>query len=491
LSKSDRNPQSSTASVGGWSIAGRFFLTSFVLIVAQSGLSLAISGKLWRDFTSIYLDSVLSRQVLTPLNLVNNKLDLLTAKEAMGCCKRENYKDFLSEIVLDDGKAVMISGSAGLVPGQGAENLYTSQQLSDFAELATSNVSRFALVDYGTDRAVAVKSVNLSGGSETGALIYIRPIYSMSLFITLSRIRFLSEIGLMLSLVVLLAVALTYILRPIRSVRSRLSNIQLDNLDTALIPLNGQPVELQPILTEFNRMVRRLEVSAKNQKQFASTISHEFRTPLTVISGFIQSVLNRAEDLQPRYRDSLQVADQEAFRLNRMLSDLLDLSRADNHQLKILNEPFPVQLSCYQTLKLARAAYTNKISDNLDSTEEVFAVGDPDRLVQCLENLIGNAVKYSDLDTPIALEVRTNPEYIEVSIIDSGQGIPADEQDLIFERFKRAGGVVLRKGQTSSGLGLSIVKMLVEGMGGEIFVLSEVGNGSKFTIKLPRFNSGL
>ena len=174
-----------------------------------------------------------------------------------------------------------------------------------------------------------------------------------------------------------------------------------------------------------------------------------------------------------------------------MLSDLLDLSRADNHQLKILNEPFPVQLSCYQTLKLARAAYTNKISDNLDSTEEVFAVGDPDRLVQCLENLIGNAAKYSDLDTPIALELGINHEYIEVSIIDSGQGIPADEQDLIFERFKRAGGVVLRKGQTSSGLGLSIVKMLVEGMGGEIFVLSEVGNGSKFTIKLPRFNSGL
>ena len=147
----------------------------------------------------------------------------------------------------------------------------------------------------------------------------------MSLFITLSRIRFLSEIVLMLSLVVLLAIALTYILRPMRSVRSRLSNIQLDNLDTALIPLNGQPVELQPILTEFNRMVQRLETSAQNQKQFASTISHEFRTPLTVISGFIQSVLNRAQDLDSRYRESLLIADKEAFRLNRMLSDLFCL----------------------------------------------------------------------------------------------------------------------------------------------------------------------
>ena len=342
---SNRDPQASTASAGRWSIARRFFLTSFILIVAQSALSLAISGKLWKDFTSLYLDSVLSRQVLRPLNLVDNQLDLLTAQEAMECCTKEDYKNFLSGIALADGKAVMISGSAGLVPGQGAESLYTSQQLSDFAKLATSNVSRFALVDYGTDRAVAVKSVNLSGGSETGALIYIRPIYNMSLFITLSRIRFLSEIVLMLSLVVLLAIALTYILRPMRSVRSRLSNIQLDNLDTALIPLNGQPVELQPILTEFNRMVQRLETSAQNQKQFASTISHEFRTPLTVISGFIQSVLNRAQDLDSRYRESLLIADKAAFRLNRMLSDLLDLSRADNHQFKVLREPFDCILS--------------------------------------------------------------------------------------------------------------------------------------------------
>ena len=74
MNTSDHNPQSSTKSVGRWSIAGRFFLTSLILIVAQSGLSLAISGKLWRDYTSLYLDSVLSRQVLRPLNLVNNKL---------------------------------------------------------------------------------------------------------------------------------------------------------------------------------------------------------------------------------------------------------------------------------------------------------------------------------------------------------------------------------------------------------------------------------
>ena len=488
---SNRDPQSATASTGSWSIARRFFLTSLILIVAQSGLSLAIAGKLWRDGISLYLDSVLSRQVLRPLNLVDNRLDLLTAQEAMDCCTKEDYKNFLSDITLANGKAVMIFGSAGLVPGQGAESLYTSQQLSSFAKLATSNVSRFALVDYGTDQAVAVKSVNLSGGGETGALIYIRPIYNMSLFVTLSRIRFLSEIVLMLSLVVLLAIALTYILRPIRSVRSRLSNIQLDNLDTALIPLNGQPVELQPILTEFNRMVLRLEASAQNQKQFASTISHEFRTPLTVISGFIQSVLNRAEDLDSRYRESLLIADKEAFRLSRMLSDLLDLSRADNHQLKVLREPFDCILSCREALRLSQFAFPNNIIrlDDSGFEESVWAIGDPDRLVKCLENLIGNAVKYSEPMSPIELDIVLEDQRVLFSVQDHGQGIPDDQQARIFERFVRADGVSLRRGETSSGLGLSIVKMLMEGMGGTVSVQSEVGVGSRFILTLQRSSS--
>jgi signal transduction histidine kinase len=106
--------------------------------------------------------------------------------------------------------------------------------------------------------------------------------------------------------------------------------------------------------------------------------------------------------------------------------------------------------------------------------------------VQCLENLIGNAVKYSEAESPIALELKIESQSIDVSIVDSGQGIPEDQKDLIFERFKRADGVVLRKGQTSSGLGLSIVKMLVDAMGGEILLSSEMGVGSTFTIKLPR-----
>jgi len=94
-------------------------------------------------------------------------------------------------------------------------------------------------------------------------------------------------------------------------------------------------------------------------------------------------------------------------------------------------------------------------------------------------------VKYSPENSEISLVVRRQPDGVEVSVHDQGQGIAEDQLGLIFERFQRAAGVVLRRGESSSGLGLSIVKMLVQGMGGTISVTSTVGEGSCFTICLP------
>jgi signal transduction histidine kinase len=112
-------------------------------------------------------------------------------------------------------------------------------------------------------------------------------------------------------------------------------------------------------------------------------------------------------------------------------------------------------------------------------------VGDPDRLVQCIGNLIGNAVKYSEKGSPIDLRVSFDDSKVTVCVSDHGQGIPADQLDNIFERFTRAEGVVLPKGESSTGLGLSIVKMLMEAMGGTINVRSIVGEGSFFSLQLP------
>ena len=468
-----------------WSIARRFFYTAMLLIAAQAAASSVISDRLFKFYAKEHLDDVLGRQIITPMQSIDSELASMSGLQAAECCTKGDYQRFLSRILLSDGKAAIIDGSAGLVAAQNASAWYSNQDLKRFADLAEASPNGFAIADFGSSGSVAIKAVKLSGGQETGSFIYIRPIYSMDLINTFGRIKITSELILMGSLAILLAIALLMIFRPVRLIRERLAAIQMSNLKTAIIPIDGQPSELLPILMEFNRMVDRLEVASSNQKQFASTISHEFRTPLTVVSGFIQSVLNRSTDLSDVHRDALSVANHETLRLNRMLSDLLDLSRADNHQLTIRQEPFDLISACRQVLKLARAAFDNPIADGLNDSLDLQAIGDADRLVQCLENLIGNAVKYSDPGSPIDLNVETSGSEVAISVVDQGQGIPLDQQELIFERFRRAEGVSLRSGQTSSGLGLSIVKMLVIGMGGRIAVHSLPSQGSRFTITLP------
>ena len=173
-----------------------------------------------------------------------------------------------------------------------------------------------------------------------------------------------------------------------------------------------------------------------------------------------------------------------------MLSDLLDLIRAESNQLQILRESFESMASANEVVKLARKAYPARmIVRESELSVSLLAIGDSDRLIQCLSNLIENAVKYSDSDSEVVLRINATAEKVIFNVVDHGQGIPEDQHQLIFDRFKRAQGVNLRRGESSSGLGLSIVKMFVLGMGGEVSVQSTVGKGSCFSIALNRANS--
>ena len=468
-----------------WSLARRFLLISLTVVLTQSLASLLITRELRQIFLRGFLEKKLDRQAIAPLKDVNDQLDQLTAEQAKRCCTIQDYQRFLKPLRLYDGKVGMIVGNGGLASTRGSHVLFSQTHLHALADRAVAAPQGFAMVENDEHEAVALKAIKLPGGAATGHFVYLRPLYSMPLIHAQMMIKLASELTLILLTTAILIIAARRIFKPIRSISRELSEIELNTLQAATLSTAGAPVELLPILQEFNQMVERLQLSASNQKQFASTISHEFRTPLTVISGFIQSVLNRGESLAEQQRNALGIANQEVLRLNRMLSDLLDLSRADNHQLSIRREPFDLMPSLEHGLRLARAAHTNPIRDNLKGLPALEVIGDPDRLVQCISNLIGNAVKYSAPDSPISLEVRPNPKTVRLIVEDQGQGIPADQLERIFERFTRAEGVSIPKGQSSSGLGLSIVQMLMEAMGGTVTVRSTVGEGSQFSLELP------
>lgn len=466
-----------------WSLARRLLWITFVVVLGQSAISLAINHSLRQHLIDGVLRGTMERQTHLVFDEVKEQLDRFTPDQAKKCCDLNDYNRLLSGLKLSDGKVALIVGPVGIAASRSSKMLFDEPQLKRFASKAIQSRDGFVVIDISPNEAVAVKEVKLPGGSGTGNFVYVRPVYGMPLLKSQSMFKLAAEIILIL---LTGAVLILSARRPLRSIKHDLSIIELSTLHGATLPTDNAPVELLPLLEEFNKMVERLRSSSTNQKQFAATISHEFRTPLTVISGFIQSVMNRGErTLEDQQLKALGIADQELMRLNRMLSDLLDLSRADNQQLSIRREPFELIPILNQCLKLALAAYTNPISNNLHELPYLEVVGDPDRLVQCIGNLIGNAKKYSTDGSPIDVSVTYDEQNVFISVIDQGQGIPSDQLERIFKRFTRAEGVTLPKGQSSTGLGLSIVKMLVEAMGGSVSVSSTSGLGSSFSIRLP------
>ena len=466
-----------------WSLGRRLLWITLAVVLGQSLISLAINHSLRQHLIDDVLRGTMQRQGLLILDEITEELNQLTPAQKKVCCSISDYESFLRNLNLSNGKVALIVGDTGMATSRSSRTLFDKKKLRQFAERAMQADDGFTVIDTSSNESVAVQEVKLPGGPETGNFVYIRPVYGMPLLKSQRMMKLGSELILIL---LTGAVLILSAQRPLRAIKQDLSTIELSNLKGATIPTDKAPLELLPIIKEFNEMVERLRLSSSNQKQFASTISHEFRTPLTVISGFIQSVLNRGEDqLEDQQKKALGIADKEVLRLNRMLSDLLDLSRADNQQLSIRREIFELIPSLEQVLKLANAAYDNPITDNLRELPYLEVVGDPDRLVQCIGNLIGNAVKYSGKGSPIDLQVSSDDSKVTVSVSDRGQGIPTDQLDNIFERFTRAKGVVLPSGESSTGLGLSIVKMLMEAMGGTVSVCSTVGEGSIFSLQLP------
>ncbi len=233
----------------------------------------------------------------------------------------------------------------------------------------------------------------------------------------------------------------------------------------------------------FNAMLDRVEKNFKAQKQFVADSSHELRTPLTVIRGNVD-LIKRNPD--PRNQtESLQAIEREAARMQRLVEDLLLLAQADARQSV---EMQPIQLD---TLVLETYMNTRVLADSkrqilkLGHFEPVIVMGDADRLKRALLNLVDNAIKYTPEEGTVSIELRKGTKWVRVVVADSGIGIAEKDQPLIFDRFYRVDKARSRK-SGSTGLGLSIVKYIVEAHGGRISLESEAGKGSTFTIWLPR-----
>jgi two-component system phosphate regulon sensor histidine kinase PhoR len=234
--------------------------------------------------------------------------------------------------------------------------------------------------------------------------------------------------------------------------------------------------------------LRKLE---RVRRDFVANVSHEFRTPLTAIQGFAETLLAGAiDDPQNRGR-FLEIIVEHSRRLARLTEDLLMLSKMDADRLEFETRRIPVAAfieSCMETAEPRARDKDLRLSVNRAEKIPDIA-GDRRRLTEVLQNLLDNAIQYTPSGGQIMVSASVADSEVVFTVSDTGIGIPQAEQPRIFERFYRA-DVARSREVGGTGLGLSIAKHLVEGHSGRIWVESEIGQGSQFHFSVPIFDAG-
>ncbi len=228
--------------------------------------------------------------------------------------------------------------------------------------------------------------------------------------------------------------------------------------------------------------------AAKMKDEFISTVSHELRTPLTSICGAL-AVLGRkaAGSLDRSGEQMLTMASKNAERLTALINDILDIEKLGSGTLAMRRETVDVgevlRDACEQNRPFAEV-HGVALTLKLDG-EPLRVIGDHGRLLQAVTNLVSNACKFSPVGTIVAISGRTEGSVAQVDVQDEGPGIPPKFRPLIFRRFAQADSAH-RSGSVGTGLGLAITKAIVEAHLGEIGFTTEVGHGTRFSIRIPK-----
>jgi len=247
---------------------------------------------------------------------------------------------------------------------------------------------------------------------------------------------------------------------------------------------NGGLLGVVAIFTDITE-IRRVE---QMKTEFVSNVSHELRTPLTSIKGFIATLLADSEGYfdHATQMEFFRIIDSECDRLNRLVEDLLNVSRIEaGRAMELVRKPILLPDLVKKVVEVQKS-YTSVHTFVVEAPEECGPIhADPDKVDQILTNLVGNAIKYSPEGGEVRVKIAEEDALVRVSVSDQGVGIPPEHLERIFDRFHRVSGKGA-PGASGTGIGLFLVKHLVEAHGGTISVQSEVGKGSTFTFTLPK-----
>jgi signal transduction histidine kinase len=271
----------------------------------------------------------------------------------------------------------------------------------------------------------------------------------------------------------------TYISRRLLNLVDTMKQVSdTGNYDT-IITDKGRD-EISVLFNVFSSLMERIKENQQRKDEFLSIVSHELKTPLTTIKGYLE-LLNSMEDKQPK-RQFVQKGLENVKKLEKLISDLLDVSKIQRGQLKLEISEFNIDELVNETIAAFQMISTSHEIIRVDDFKSEIIVADKRRIEQVLTNLLSNAIKYSPNEKKVFVYCQKNPAEMIVKIRDFGIGVPKDEQSNIFERFYRSKG--MSDSIVGFGLGLYICRDIIHRHDGKIWVESEK-KGSTFYFSLP------
>jgi signal transduction histidine kinase len=305
--------------------------------------------------------------------------------------------------------------------------------------------------------------------------------------------RFRATLGIVTLLIVVVALtggwlATQSALFPIRRLALAVQRIIRTGRTDARVPLDGTGDAIDELTSLFNAMLDKIEGLVTAMRGALDNVSHDLRTPLTRLRGTAEIALASAPDGDcaqqlEHYREALADCVEESDRVLVMLNTLMDISEAESGAMQLRREPVPLADVVARAVELYRdVAEAKGVTLAAGAPADVVVTADRTRLEQVAANLIDNAVKYTPPGGRVDVQVGREQDSAVLRVRDTGPGIPVDELPRIFDRLFRGDTSRTERGL---GLGLSLVKAVVEAHGGRVDVVSGPGRGSVFTVSLP------
>ena len=273
------------------------------------------------------------------------------------------------------------------------------------------------------------------------------------------------------------------VVKPIEEINNAAKRLAKGDVDERVKVINDN--EIGELAQSFNIMAQSIEESDIIRKEFISNVSHELRSPITSIKGFIGGIL---DGVIPKDKENyyLKIVYDEIDRLARLVNDLLDMSAMESGKFNLNISEFDIN----QTISLCILNLESKIQAKGLNVKAIFhenrcfAIGDRDRILQVVSNLLENAIKYSEDNGQIEVNISTKGEKIYVSIFNSGETISPEDINHIWDRFYKSDKS--RTNKISTGLGLPIVRLILTQHNQDVWVNNVEGKGVKFTFTLQR-----